>query len=240
MLPFRRLFALATCLLLLAAFGCRRGQPETTEEPTEEPSPTPAVESLGEFQLVGAVQQAFLDVGPGIVVPESQQVPLEEGTAGRISTDTPGVMRVTLEAFSDNLRDRCNADPGDRFNVYWTPDTLFDPVYVNTTDIETRLDGRELGLIGTVLQRPTGEGGEEFEFDSPAPDTTEAATSPPASSPDAAPGASDTEGEDDCILIAEQVGTSEGELPSPRPRASPTRRPSPTPTARPVSPTATG
>lgn len=241
MLPTRRLFTLVTCVLLLAAFGCRRGQPETTEEPTEEPSPTPAVESLGEFQLVGTVQQAFLDVIPNIDIPEGEQPPLEEGTAGRESTNVPGVMRVSLEAFSDNMRDRCSADPEDRFNVYWTTNTLFDPVYVEATDIETRLEGRELGIIGTVYERPADTGGEEFEFDSPAPDQTgEATTAPPASSPQAEPGASDLEGEDTCVLIAEQVGTSTGELPTPGPRRSPTptTRPSPTPTRRPVTDTA--
>lgn len=242
MLPARRLLALAACLALLAV-GCRRGQPETTEEPTEEPSPTPAVESLGEFQLVGTVQQAFLDVTPGIDIPEGDQPPLEEGTAGRVSTEVPGVMRLELEAFSDNLRDRCNADPEDRFNVYWTTDTLFDPVYAETTDTETRLDGRELGIIGTVLERPAADGGEEFEFESPVPDET-GETSPPAAtptdSPDTSQGASDLEGEEDCVLVAEQVGTSTGELPTPGPRRNPTatRRPSPTPTRRPVTDTA--
>lgn len=243
MLPTRRLFALVTCVVLLAAFGCRRGQPETTEAPTEEPSPTPAVESLGEFQLVGSVQQAFLDVVPDIDVPQGEQAPLEEGTAGRVSPDFAGVMRLELSAFSDNLRDRCNADPEDRFNVYWTPDTLFDPVYIGEdVDTETRLDGRELGIIGRALQRPAAAGEEEFDFDEASPDATETATpaASPTASPDAGPGASDDEGEDECVLIAEQVGTSTGELPTPGPRRSPTAtpRPSPTPTRRPVTDTA--
>jgi len=232
-----RLLAVVACVAMLAAFGCRRGQPETTEAPTEEPSPTPSVESLGEFQLVGTVQQAFLDVEPGIDIPQGEQAPLEEGTGGRESMNVPGVMRLSLEAFSDNLRDRCSADPEDRFNLFWTPDTLFDPVYVNTTDIEVRLEGRELGIIGTVYMRPQAGEGEEFGFDTPTPDGTET-TSSPAGPTDTSPGVSDLEGERECVLVAEQVGTSEGELPTPRPGARATPRPSPTSTRRPVTDTA--
>jgi hypothetical protein len=170
-------------------------------------------------------------------VPEGEEAPLEEGTGGRESTNVPGVIRVTLEAFSDNLRDRCNADPEDRFNLFWTADTLFDPVYVNATNIEVTLEGRELGIIGTVLLRPEGGAGaeEEFGLDSPTPTGTEAASPTPDASPDPSPGASDLEGEQECVLIAEQVGTSEGELPTPGPR----RRATPTPTGTsPVTPTA--
>lgn len=212
-----RLLAVVSCVALMAAFGCRRGQPEATEEPSPEPSPTPSVESLGEFQLLGTVQQAFLDVMPDIEIPPSEQPPLDEGTAGRVSPEAPGVMRVSLEAFGDNLRDSCDADPEDRFNVYWTTDTLFDPVYAEADDMEASLENRELGVIGTVLRRPEAE--EEFEFDTPSPEATGV--------PDPGPGVSDAEGEQTCVLVAEQVGTSEGDVPTPRPRT--TRRATPSP-----------
>ena len=224
-----RLLSLVACLVLLVATGCRRGKPAATEEPTLEPEPTAGVESLGDFQLVGTVQQAFLTIDPGI------ELPSDSGTAPTPGSeqDTPevaGVMRVTLEAFSDNLGDKCGADKDDRFNVFWTRSSLFDDSLL-TGDLEQRLDGRRVGVIGNIFLKPleAGQGTDEDEFFTPEP--TEATT--PA--PQALPGATDQEGETNCVLVAEQLGISTGTaLPSASPRATRTPTPRPTVTAAPT------
>jgi hypothetical protein len=234
------LVALIAVVLLLVATGCRRGRPAATEEPTT-PSPTPGVESLGEFQLVATVEQAMITVAPDVDLPSGDGQPLEEGTAGRVSADVNGVMRVSIEAFSDNLVERCDADKGDRFNLFWRSDALFDEALVSGDDLENNLEGRRIGVLGTSFLRPevdeseAEEGGEEFDLGgSPTPAATAQATTTPA----APPGVTTDEGEQNCILRAEQVGSSQGALPTPLPTrratATPSRSPSPTATKTPT------
>lgn len=220
-----RFVTLAACLALLVAAGCNRGKPAATEEPTLEPEPTAGVESLGDFQLVGTVQQAFLTIDPGIELPSDSGTAPTPG-AEQDTPDVNGAMRVTLEAFSANLGEKCGADKDDRFNVFWTRASLFDDSLL-TGDLEQRLDGRRVGVIGNIFLKPEStqgtEEGEEFDF-TPAP--TEATT--PA--PQTLPGATDQEGETNCVLVAEQLGISTGALPSASPTATRTRTPTPRPT----------
>jgi hypothetical protein len=233
-----RVAAVLTVLLLLAATGCRRGRPAATEEPTT-PTPTPGVESLGEFQVVATVEQAMLSVAPDLRLPSNEEAQPEEGAAGRVSADVNGVMRVSFEAFSDNLAERCHADKGDRFNLFWRSDALFDEALVSGNDLEGNLEGRRIGVLGTVFLRPEvsggteeAEGGEEFNLGgtpTPIPSPAAQATTTPAASP----GVTTDEGETECILRAEQIGRSSGALPTPRP----TLRPRPTGSS-PVTPTA--
>ena len=235
-----RFVALLTLIVLLAGAGCRRGRPRATEAP-ETPTPTPGGESLGEFQLVATVEQAMLTVRPDVDLELIQEPQVQEGTSERVAAGVDGVMRLRFEAFSDVLRDRCAADEGDRFNVYWTPDSLFDEFLVQAASrMEDLLDGRRLGIIGTAYSRP-GAGELELDQPSPAPTTSPTAATP-SPTPQASPGVSTGEGEERCVLVAEQIGTSAtGELPTPRPtrRATPTPRRTATP--RPTSPvTGTG
>lgn len=239
-----RFVALAACLALLVAAGCNRGKPAATEEPTLEPEPTAGVESLGDFQLVGVVQQAFLTIDPGIELPSDSGTPPEQG-AQQDTPDVNGVMRVTLDAFSDNLGEKCGADKDDRFNVFWTRASLFDTSLLDG-DLEQELEGRRVGVIGNIFLKPedsTGADEDEFEFGSPEP--TDATT--PA--PQTLPGATDQEGELNCVLVAEQLGISTGSLPTagptatarsrtPTPRPTATRTPTPRPT-RTATPTPT-
>ncbi|HYZ91520.1 MAG TPA: hypothetical protein VFA34_03890, partial [Actinomycetota bacterium] len=148
-----RLMALVACLILVVAAGaCRRGRPQTTEEPTLEPEPTPAVESIGDFQLVGTVQQAFLTIDPGIELPSDTGTPPEQG-AQQSTPTVNGVMRATLEAFSDNLGEKCGADKDDRFNIFWTRASLFDTSLLDG-DLESELDGRRVGVVGNIFLKP--------------------------------------------------------------------------------------
>lgn len=229
----RRLLALVGCAVLLLAAACDRDQPETTEEPTEEPTATPSVSSLGEFQLVAVIEQAFLSIEPDIDLPadvtQQADVGAEQEAAG-----VSGVMRGELEAFSDNLGQQCNADEGDRFNLYWTAGTLFDETLTNRS-LELSLDGRRVGVIGTMFRMPqAGDAGEDFDLDQQTAGPTTAA--PATTTPVASPGVTTSEGEDNCVLVVEQVGISQGALPTARPTGSPARTatPSPTPTRTPT------
>ncbi len=138
-------------------------------------------------------------------------------------------MRGELEAFSDNLRDRCGADEGDRFNIFWTRGTFFDDSLLDGS-LESELEGRRVGVIGTIFLRAAGESDSgEFNLDQGSPAAT---TAPPATTPPrASPGVTTGEGEDNCVLVVEQVGISRGALPTPRPSSSPGRTASPAPTA---------
>lgn len=250
-----RVVAVVAALVLLAATGCRRGRPAATEEPTT-PTPTPGVESLGEFQLVATVEQAMITVGPDVDLPSPEGDQLEEGTAGRVFPDVNGVMRVVLEAFSDNLVERCQADKGDRFNLFWRADALFDEALASGNDREGNLEGRRIGVLGTAFLKPEAADGEsadeEDEFNLGGPTTPPPTTAAqPTTTPLAPPGVTTDEGETDCVLRAEQVGSSSGDLPTPLPTrratatptrgptATPTRRPTPTPTRRPTAPPTT-
>lgn len=236
-----RLVTLLVCLLLVAA-ACRRGQPEATEEPAT-PSPTPGPRSLGEFQLVATIEQAFVGVEPDVDLPRPEQEPLEEGAGGRVNPPVNGVARVVLEAFSDNMRDQCGADAGDRFNMFWSRQALFDPAFVSADDLELALDDERVGVIGTVYRRAAAEEDDlGFDLDaSPSPSPSPAATTTPqaTTTPEASPGPTTGEGEEECVLVAEQVGATTGELPTPRPTRAPRRTASPSPTGTStVTPTA--
>lgn len=236
-----RLIALAGCLALLLTAACNGDEPQATEEPTIEPSPTASVESIGEFQLVALIEQAFLSIEPGIDLPSDVTQPGEQGEEQAMA-GVSGVMRGEVEAFSDNLRDRCGADDGDRFNLFWTEGTLFDESLLDRS-LELELDGRRVGVIGTVFMRgEDGTGtGEDLDLGEESPGTTTASpgttTAPPATTtPQASPGVTTAEGEDDCILVVQEVGISGGALPTRRPaaRTTPTRPAAtrtPTPTA---------
>lgn len=233
-----RLLALAAAAMLVMTAACNRNgddDPEPTVEDTAEPTAEP--QTAGEFQLVARVEHAFVDVDPDIDLDQLRD-PLEEGTGGREAAGINGVLRGELEAFSDNLRDRCDADEGDRFNVYWRATTLFDPD-VAGRNLEAALDGERVGILGTIHLRSDADADLNLDTGTASPDASPTA----AADDDDDIGATDEEGEQDCVLIAEQVGASEGALPTARPapgrtRTTPTpavtqtpgRTPTPTPT----------
>jgi hypothetical protein len=140
-------------------------------------------------------------------------------------------MRVAIEAVSEDFEGRCSADEGDRFKVFWTEATQFDSALL-TGDLEETLDRRRLGFIGEIFLQPEAED-EEFDEDldlgeeSPLPSPTAGAT------PTGTPGLATSEGEQRCVLLASQIGTSQGAIPTtpPRTTARPTALPSPTPIA---------
>lgn len=222
MRPIMRLVALVACTLLVFA-ACNGDQPEVTPEPTETPTATPSVASLGEFQLVARIEQAFLNISPVIEPPSEVTQPLDPG-AEQQAAGVGGVMRGVFEAFSDNLKEQCNADEGDRFNLYWTSGTLFDQTLTRRS-LELTLDGRRIGLVGSIFRAPTAAPDtDEFDFDETAEPTATAPTGTPASSPGS------IEETTDCILVVEEVGISQsGALPTARPTGSPRRTATPTP-----------
>lgn len=240
-----RFIALAGCLALVLAAACRNNEPESTVEPTTAPEPTASVESIGEFQLVATIEQALLSIEPGIDLPSDVTQPGEQGEE-QTAAGVAGVMRGEIEAFSDNLRDRCGADDGDRFNLFWTPGTLFDDSLVDRS-LEIELEGRRVGVVGTIFMRSAdGTPSEEFDLGEETPGTTTAppgtTTAPPATTtPVASPGVTTGEGEDDCVLVLQEVGITTGTaLPTrrptatARPTAAATRSPTPTPARTPT------
>lgn len=195
---------------MLAVVGCRRGSPEATPDAT--PEATPEIQAIGEFQLVGDVQHAFLGVGSGVdpsIRAQSQTTP--QTPEGFGPPPDVGVMRVQLETFNEELRDQCGADPEDRINVFWTLATDFSPLLLRG-QLEQTLDGRTVGVIGSVFHGPA----------TPADVGGALTEESPAASPSPTPQVSAR-----CILVADQIGTER--LPAPRATARPTVAPSPTP-----------
>lgn len=232
-----RLLAVVVIGLALVASGCNRGQEEAEETAT--PEATEGVERSDEFQLVGRAEQAFLGATPEVDI--TGDLTLPPAVQGTVTAPEAGVIRVLLSDLSASLRDRCQADADDRIEVFWTEETRFDPILLRG-DIEETLDGRTIGAIGTIFIAPGAPGGETDEdlFGSPAVTGSPAVgTSPAADSPGATP--LDTgEINENCVLIADQLGTS-GALPTARPRATatptPTLTPSPTPSPTPTATT---
>jgi hypothetical protein len=234
------LVVLATLSLLTA--GCPGGDEEATPDPTQSPAQTPAVESAGEFQLVATVEQAFVGERPAIDLPGGGEQTLNVTPApaveGRATAGIDGVMRVRVEQFSDPLRDRCAADAGDRFKLFWTTDTQFDRRLVSE-DIEEILDGRRLGVIGTIFVSQSIDQENIDQLGLTAAPFSPSVTGS-SSTPTSGPGVAAGEGETKCILVAQQVGSSTGVLTTAAPRttrpptATPFRTTTPAPTATPT------
>lgn len=237
-------------VMAMLAVACDGGPDETSPEPTNPPT-TPSVQSAGEFQLVATVEHAFAGERPSIDLPAGTEGTLDVTPApavdGRVAPAVPGVMRVVLEDFNDTLRDRCAADIGERFKVFWTTGTQFDEALVSG-DIEETIDRRRVGAIGTIFFSQSAGQQDLDELDLTAAPFSPAATLSPATTQSPGPGLATAEGETKCVLVAQQVGTSTGAVPTTQPRvtrrptAVPTRSPTPSPTASPTpspSPTAT-
>jgi len=219
-----RWLALISLAIALAAGGCTGGKTATTPVPSEQPTSTPGAESLADFQLVGSTQHAFVGVGPGIDTSAQPSV-TSSPTANTTSTATfgtpglRGVMRINLDDASDSLKTNCSAARDETIDVFWTTDTQFDSSLL-TSDLESALEGKTVGVVGRLFLAPAGS------------DVIGEATP----SPSASPGASVNPL---CVLIADQIGTSTGTIPTAVPvatrfrTATPTRTPTPTPTHTP-------
>src|SRR5207247_11415053 len=68
-----------------------------------------------------------------------------------VSTTQQGVMRVALDNVSSTLHDKCGVSSGDKVNVFWLTDTQFDESLLNGTTIEGSLEGRHVGVAGSLL-----------------------------------------------------------------------------------------
>jgi len=217
--------------LLLLASACKKstdnnnpsGAPET-----EPPTASPAVQSAGNFGLAGSVDHAFQGVGPpvqialaGVSLGGTGPTGASGATASPATNGaTPtqqGVMRITLDQVSAPLHDKCGVSVGDKVNVFWLTDTQFDTSLVNGTSFESSLEGRKLGVAGSIFV--TG-GNEQPNLGLPTPST----------SPSATPSTVNT----NCTLVADSVSSTASEvLPTVRPRA--TARRTAAPTARPTA-----
>jgi len=222
-----RLAAVAATALLLVAAGCGGGDDDdATPEPTTS-SPSPDIDAAGDFQLVGTVEHAFVGASPDIDIPTGEE---DDGSLGSTSTASPqptasegfvtppvnGIMRISLDDASAALRERCSADRDEEIEVFWTTGTEFARRLLGT-DIEETLDRRLVGVIGSLYVGPRPDTDDDVRLG-------ETSTQSPAATADAA-----TAKERGCVLIADQVATSTGAIPTARPRA--TARPTSTPAA---------
>jgi hypothetical protein len=246
-----RLAAVAATVLLLVAAGCNRGDDDddNTPEPTSS-SPAPDVDAVGDFQLVGTIEQAFVDVAPEIDVPsgdndddslgsESTASPQPTASGDFVTPPVNGIMRISLDDASAALRDRCSADRDEDIEVFWTTATEFARRLLGT-DIEETLDRRLVGVIGNLYVGPRPDSDDDDGLG--LGQTSTQSPGATAQSPGATAAADAATAEDrGCVLIADQVGTSTGAIPTARPRgtARPTTRPAATrsPTPRPPTPT---
>jgi hypothetical protein len=120
-----------------------------------------------------------------------------------------------LDDASDPLKTNCSAARDETIVVFWTTNTRFDDALLST-DLESSLEGRTLGVVGRLFIAPAG-----------SIDVGEATPQPSAS-----PG---TTVDPQCVLVADQIATSTGAIPTPAPRprthrtAAPTVRVTPTP-----------
>ena len=237
-----RAFAVVAAVTVAMA-ACDGGGPQddTGAPETEPPTASPEVQSAGTFQLSGVVEHAFQGVGPpvqvslaGVSLSPSPDVPATASPAAATATPaagTPtqqGVMRVTLDNVSTELRSRCAANAGDRMNVFWLTDSQFDTSLLTGTTLEGSLDGRRVGVAGSIFLTAGQQTQPDFAL--PSPTVTPAST--PVGTPVGTPGALNT----NCTLVADRITTAtEGEtLPTVRPRARVTARPTVRPTRTPV------
>lgn len=235
----RRATVVAVAVLLVAAACSKKNNPPPTV--TEPPSETPSVQSVGDFQLSGSVDHAFQGIGPPIAVAlAGVNVGPTPGTSGPTGGATPtpggtstsplqGVMRITLTGVSSTLTDKCGAGKGDKVIVYWLTDTQFDTSFLGTASLETALEGKSVGIAGSIFS---------------AAETNPPGLGLPTPSALPTPGAGGLN--TNCSLVAQHVSPGTAPLPTVRPRvtrrpaATPRRTPTPTPkkTATP-KPTAT-
>lgn len=202
--------------------GCKIGKSTPTPSPTEAPTATPSSQSIADFQLVGRAVHAFVGVGPGIdtsgTTPTSESPAPTQATSTTFGNPTErGVMRVMLDDASDSLKTNCGAARDESAIVYWTTDTQFDTSLLGS-DLESSLEGRSVGVVGRVFTA------------SQTSDQVGAASPSPSSSPGSALSS-------DCVLVADQIGTSNGTIPTAQPviRSRRTARPTVTPTASPTA-----
>lgn len=231
MRAYRRPALLALAIALTLA-GCTSKKVATTPGPSDVPTSTPAAQALADVQLVGRAQHAFVGVGAGIDTtgtPTSTATPLATATASA-TFDTPGqrgVMRILLDDASDSLKTNCGAARDETINVFWTTQTQFDSALLSS-DLESSLEGRTVGVVGRVFMLP--ESSDTVGETTPTPTASAGTAVNPL-----------------CIVLADQIATSTGTIPtappsvrrlrtaSPRPSAttSPTASPSTSPTTSP-------
>ncbi len=233
-----RLAAVAATALFLVAAGCGGGDDENDNTPAPTASsPRPDVNAVGDFQLVGTIEQALVGQSPEIDVSGASSDD-DDGSLGSSATATPqatasgdfvtppvnGIMRIGLEDASAALRERCSADRDEDIEVFWTTSTEFSRRLLGT-DIEESLDRRLVGVIGNLYVGPRSNSGDD------GLGLGQTSTQSPAATANAA-----TAEDSGCVLIADQVATSTGAIPTARPRT--TARPTTGPTAT-RAPTAT-
>src|SRR4029079_7327368 len=117
------------------------------------------------------------------------------GSAGQI-----GVFRVLLDDASDALKSTCGVDRDSTINVFFSSGTQFDESLLGSSDLESALEGHTVGVVGTIFIVPQGSGGVLGEV-TPTPGTSPGPTANPQ-----------------CILVADQIGTSTGSIPTAVPR----------------------
>jgi hypothetical protein len=202
---------LCAAALLAGLVACSKGTPAAAPQ-TEPPTATPGVQASGDFQLAGSVDHAFQGVGPPVQValagvsltpsPAAGSGPTgaSGGTIGGAPTQQ-GVMRITLDNVSTTLHDQCGANTGDKVNVFWLTDTQFDPSLLGGTTMETSLEGRKIGVAGSI-------------FAAGAQPSSNFGLPSPSASPLATAGALNT----NCTLVADRVTSGTEVLPTVRPR----------------------
>ncbi len=224
-MPAARRWFLLVCGLALAFAGCTSGKNVASPAPSEQPTAT-ASQSVTDFQLVGTAQHAFVGIGPGFDTSaqstDVQATPLATAASGTTfgNAGQPGVMRILLDDASDSLKSSCSADRDETIDVFWTTGTQFDQSLL-TANLESSLEGRTLGVVGRLFTSPSGS------------DVIGEATPAPTSDASATPGAT---ANPSCVLVADQIGTSSGTIPTAVPRRGALRTVAPTARAT-VSPT---
>jgi hypothetical protein len=230
-----RLLALFAVALLV--FGaCRNNNPDDDDdqvETTEAPDPTPSIEAVADFQLVGRIDEAFAGQLPPVDLPDDDLELDTDATAspgtspGATPAGTPvgttptrgGIIRLEIEDLSDDLEQACGFGADSIVELYWTTNTFFEPGDV-LDDVEDEIEDRVAAITGRIFRS-----GDDADVLTPEP-TTEATGSPAATgSPSASVEASD------CLLVAEQVGFTSTALPTARPVAARTAAPTPARTA---------
>ncbi len=229
-----RLVALVGLAALLIGAGCNRGDDTDDDvDVTEAPSPTPSVEAISDFQVVGRIDESFVGEEPPVDVTDvdldvADASPSPEPTPVGAPAPQEGVMRIQIEALNDDLKSNCGLDVEDFVNVYWSNDTYFEPASIleGFEDFEDRIEERTTGVTGVIVGGPDDDD-EALETLEPTLDATAEAS--PTGSPDADATAQDS----DCVLVAEQVGFTTPRLPTPRPAVR-TAAPAPVRTATPA------
>jgi hypothetical protein len=249
-MPAARRWFVLVCGLALAAAGCTSGKNAASPAPSALPTATGETQNVTNFQLVGTAQHAFAGIGPGFdtsaqATSNPGSTPLATAASGTTfgTPGQPGVVRVRIDDASDALQSSCSATRDETIDVFWTTGTQFDQSLLSN-DLESSLEGRTLGIVGRLFTAPSG--------------SDVIAQSTPSTSASPAPTANPQ-----CVLVADQIGTSNGTIPTAVPRtavrtarptaratvtsaptASPRRSPTPVPTVAPtpvatVTPTAT-